>query len=416
MSYDICIWDPYAFARPQDYIPTDLAEAENIRFALDWDEDEHLTDPRPMLPENPKFSAFLADLQELAKQERFSATFRRRYEGCATTALEDAQNRDNIYMTLPAPYRSDETGEHILALYELVQRHRLVMFDQDHWLVICPDGSTFPKEARWQLPRLQQQLHRLKQEHLTYSVASGQLPQQIQTFADHFMPIIDAYFAGRGCQRQADSEPAHFESSSAGGVYIKQTKVVIIKILFSIEGSLGQYRAYMKATLFSPPIDAYLQHVKDTEAGVGSHRFEVKDDRLHHQLLKQPSDIQAYLMKCEQMLDFLDQLNDLEQLLELWLRPDPFNPDAKANQSTNSDVRLYARLDALVLMRLINKPEKYAPIIEQSYQYALTCTTLEDRPGVRSKRHPKKTRREVFFLDWATLTELLDRDYPPSAD
>lgn len=59
MSYSIGIWDPYAYARPQDYIPTDLEGAENIRWQLlDWNEDEQLTDPRPLLPENPKFLAF----------------------------------------------------------------------------------------------------------------------------------------------------------------------------------------------------------------------------------------------------------------------------------------------------------------------------------------------------------------------
>lgn len=121
------------------------------------------------------------------------------------------------------------------------------------------------------------------------------------------------------------------------------------------------------------------------------------------------------------MLDFLDQINRLEQLLELWLRPDPLNSDAKVNLIENPHTRLYGRLDAMVLMRMINQPAKYAPIIEQSYQYVLnapTCKSLDGHPGTyyRSKRYPKKKRREVFLLDWATLTELLDQDYPPSAD
>lgn len=158
MSYGICIWDPYAFARPQDYIPTDLEEAENIRWQKlegSEDEDGNIINPPPVLPENPKFAAFLANLQELAKQQRFSATFRSRYGDCTEKALESAGYSHNLYFVLPAPYRENSTGEHFLALYELVQRHRLVMFDQDNWLVMLPDGGTLPEEFAAQLPRIQ---------------------------------------------------------------------------------------------------------------------------------------------------------------------------------------------------------------------------------------------------------------------
>lgn len=419
MSYGICLWDPDAFEQPNDYIPTSLSHAEDIRWQqLEGreDDDGNIIDPPPVLPENPKFAAFLADLQDMATQDRFSTTFRSRYGNCTTTALEDAKNQHYVYMTLPAPYYSDDTGEHILALYELVQRHRLVMFDQDHWLVIRPDGSTLPREVKSQLPRLQQQLQRLKQEHLSYSVDSGKLPQQIQTLGDYFIPSIDAYFASRGYQREADSQPVHLESSCAQGSYIKQTKMVTIHLWISIKGSLGEYRAYVGCHLFVPAIDTYLQHVKDTAPSTGSHRFEVNDERLHHQLLKQPSDIEAYLAKCQPILDFLDQINDLEQLLALRLKPDPFNPDAKVNQSTSPYIRLYADLPAMVLMRMINKPEKYVPIMDQSYQYALTCNRLLHTPSryYNSPRYPKTPPREVFLRDWATLTKLLDRDYPAS--
>lgn len=422
MSYGICIWDPYAFACPQDYIPTDLAEAENIRWQQlegSEDEDGNIINPPPVLPENPKFAAFLADLQELAKQERFSATFRGRYGDCTEKALESVGYSHNLYFVLPAPYREDSTGEHFLALYELVQRHRLVMFDQDSWLVMLPDGGTLPEEFAAQLPRIQRQLQQLKQEHLTYSVDSGRLPQQIQTFAEYFVPSIDAYFASRGYQIDPTAVGVVPQYSKIHCKYIKHTDLTDITVWLSIEKSHTEYRVKVKFDLFVPKVDAYLQHVKETPVNVGSHMLMLEDDRVHNQFLTQPSDLEICLAKCQPMLDFLDQINNFDQLLELQLKPAPLDPDAKINQSQNSPYsRLYADLPAMVLMRIINQPEKYAPIIEQSYQYALTGKKLNDEPGryYQSKRYPKKKRREVFLLDWATLTELLDRDYPPSAD
>lgn len=205
MSYDICIWDPYAYARPLDYIPTDLEEAENIRFALDWDEDEHLTDPRPMLPENPKFAAFLADLQELSQRTLFSDLFRSKYSNCMSSVLQDACEERYHFLVLPSHNQLIGSGEPYLALYELVQRHRLVMFDQDIWLVIRPDGSTLPPHFAQSIPNIEDELERKQLEHQAYTPQSGQLPRQLKLLDAHFSHRMHAYFLNQGCQISPDS-------------------------------------------------------------------------------------------------------------------------------------------------------------------------------------------------------------------
>ncbi|MFZ3192393.1 MAG: hypothetical protein WA154_04180 [Moraxellaceae bacterium] len=427
MSYDICIWDPYAFARPKDYIPTDLAEAEDIRFALDWDEDEHLTDPRPMLPENPKFAAFLADLQEVAKQKLFSDLFRNAYADCMSALLEEANHNRNHYFLLPSTSQFIASGEHYLAIYGLLRRHRLAMFDQDAWRVMLPDGRTLPADFVTYLPSIEHQLKRNKRERLTYSIESGELPQLIETFATHFTPIVHAHFENQGYQLDPTSIGVSPEAGQVKYTYLKNKALFDIRAHIMVVNRYDEYHTSMSFSLFVPSVEAYFKHVADSPSRLGLPLLLVKDQRLRSQRLEAPVDVTAYLASSQPMLDFLDQMNCFEQLWELWLKPDPLNPDASSNQLKDGPYTdMYIRnkfltertLKALILMRLMNQPEKYGLIIEHLYRYALTSGLPEEPPSPyhRSKRYPKKSLREVFLLDWATLTELLDRDYPPSTD
>lgn len=426
MSYDICIWDPYAFARPQDYIPTDLAEAENIRFALDWDEDEHLTDPRPMLPENPKFAAFLSDLQEVTKQKLFSDLFRNAYADCMSALLEEANHNRNHYFLLPSTSQFIASGEHYLAIYELLRRHRLAMFDQDTWRVMLPDGSTLPADFVTYLPSIEHQLKRNKLERLTYSVQSGELPQLIETFAAHFTPIIHAHFENQGYQLDPTSIGVSPEAGQTQYTYLKNKALFDIRVHIMVVNRYDEYHASMSFSLFVPAVEAYFKHVADSPKSLGISLLWSKDQHLDSQRLEAPVDVMAYLASSQPMLDFLDQLNRFEQLWELWLKPDPLNPEASSNQLKDGPyTNMYVfrnstgrSLKALILMRLMNQPAKYGPIIEHLYEHALTSGSLREQPSPhhRSERYPKASPREVFLLDWATLTELLDRDYPPSAE
>lgn len=109
----------------------------------------------------------------------------------------------------------------------------------------------------------------------------------------------------------------------------------------------------------------------------------------------------------EPIFRLLDGVTSAEQLLALWRTPYPCDPDS--NPHANDNAKFYGdenttdnAFKALILIRMINKPAQYQALIDDICE-----STLEKWLTTSSKKMQFQQR-------WATLTELLDRDYPLS--
>lgn len=408
MSYSIGIWDPYAYARPLDYIPTDLEGAENIRWQLlGWNEDEHLTDPRPMLPENPKFLAFAQDLQQTLEQERFSEQLRATYKDVVAEVQRTAKNHCNHLFELPTPLYYSQS-EYLLALYEVISRHRLVMFDQNTWVVMLPNGETIPAVVREQIPQLASHLRRLDQDDW---LQLDKLPRRIKKLVEWFEPRADHYMAEQGYQVDLSASNAGLldEYQRYSRFYRMETALISSQFYVGLEGSDGHYDLNSCFFISVPMVDAYFQQIEPDKHRWNLRLIKLKMKAENVRDATSASQVDGYLALNAPIFRLLEGVTSAEQLLALWRTPFPCDPDSNPHADDNAKFYGSERVTdmafkALILIRMINKPAQYQALMDDIYESTL------------AKEWTSSAKKMQFQQSWATLTKLLDRDYPPSAD
>lgn len=403
MSYDICIWDPYAFERPQDYIPDSLEHAEYIRW-------EELLRKIKLSP-NPKLLAFGKELEQLTKKKYFNDAFNECFAYAASEAEESAKIVDHRFILIRSISYHSSTDEHFLPMHELVQRYQLVLYDQDRCVVLLPNGNTIPTFVHEQLIQIERAVQRRAVQKEVWETKDV-LPQRLSSLLERFIPQTMNYFAQFGYQ------PDSYYREYSGGKhynwgYKKEEFMIEKKIRINIEGTEGKYAATMSFSLIVPAVGYYLSQV-DIEpefcTGVG---IILEMGILHYQVWKHPSDVELFLPKSDPMLHLIDSIQSYEQVFQLWSTPAPLDPpEASRNQLPRGRYHyMYSdqfgaseTLKSMILARMINKPAIYAPVIEHLYADTLS-----------NKKLPAP-KLEAFKRRWAIICELLDRDYPPSTD